>query len=185
MTTPSNTQEGPAVEVTRRDLLIGAGAVAATSIGATASQAQEATFTPNKLTFAQGIDRIKKALETVGGSTPGKIVTSRDANADKLLDALMVSNIPSGFTKYQLPVYFTGGPGSQFFISIGAPNTEVPRHSHDEGDGIRFIMSGSIIFDGRELSAGDWMFIPKGQPYSFKVGKTGVGMCYCYQCCCA
>lgn len=61
----------------------------------------------------------------------------------------------------------------------------MPNHSHDEGDGFRFIVSGSILFDGRELHAGDWMFIPKGKTYSFKVGRSGVGICYCYACCCA
>jgi hypothetical protein len=34
-------------------------------------------------------------------------------------------------------------------------------------------MSDSIIFDGRELTAGDWMHIPKGVRYSFKVGPKG------------
>jgi hypothetical protein len=61
----------------------------------------------------------------------------------------------------------------------------VPKHSHDEGDGIRIIMSGSIIYDGHELSGGDWMFIPKGVAYDFKVGPMGAALCYCYCCCCA
>jgi hypothetical protein len=142
-------------------------------------------FNPNRLTFAQGLERINKAVQADAKFARGKIVTSRDEGMDKLMDALRVTNIPGGFTKYQLPVFFEGGPGAQFFISVGAPNTEVSKHSHDEGDGIRFIMSGSIIYDGKELTGGDWMFIPKGQPYSMRVGRVGVIICYCYQCCCA
>jgi hypothetical protein len=170
-------------EVSRRAALVAAGAVAATAVTGGAAAADD-KFNPNKLTFAQGIERIKKAVQEAKLGR-GKIVTSRDEGADKLLDALRVTNIPGGFTKYQLPVYFEGGPGAQFFISVGAPNTEVGKHSHDEGDGMRFIVSGSIVYEGKELSGGDWMFIPKGQPYSMRVGKAGATIFYCYQCCCA
>ena len=45
-------------------------------------------------------------------------------------------------------------------------------------------MSGSIIYKGNELVAGDWMYIPQGVKYSFKVGPNGARMGYCYQCCC-
>lgn len=90
--------------------------------------------------------------------------------------------IDNGFKKWQLPIILQD---SQLFISIGQPDINVPKHSHDEGDGIRFIMSGSIYYDGQELNAGDWMFIPKGKPYSMKIGPFGATMCYCYCCCCA
>ena len=71
------------------------------------------------------------------------------------------------------------------FISVGNPGTKVPRHIHKEGDGIRFIAGGSIIYNGQELVAGDWMFIPKGEAYEFQVGPYGATMGYCYACCCA
>ena len=70
------------------------------------------------------------------------------------------------------------------FISVGAPGIKVPNHSHDEGAGIRFIMNGSITYKGKELTGGDWMYIPKGIEYEFEVGHLGVTMCYCYCCCC-
>jgi hypothetical protein len=171
-------------EVSRRDVLIAVGAVAATTMTGGDAGAAEEKFNPNKCTFAQGIERIKKAIEGADGFGRRKIVTSRDPGVDKILDKLRVTNVPGGFTKYHLPVFFEGGPGAQFFISVGAPNTEVPRHSHDEGDGMRFIVAGSIVYEGKELTSGDWMFIPKGQPYSMKVGRAGVTVFYCYQCCC-
>jgi len=141
-------------------------------------------FSPNRCTFQEGIDRVKAAVQQAGFHTEG-IVTSRDPKAAALLSDLAVSNVPGGFTKYQLPVYFDGGPGSQFYLTVGSPNQKVPSHSHDEGDGIRLIVSGSIVYDGKVLNAGDWMFIPKGKPYAFEVGPLGVQMFYCYQCCCA
>lgn len=145
----------------------------------------QAVFNPNKLSFNDGIERIQKALSEASETRADEIVTSRDAGADKLIDLLKVDNIPDGFTKYQLPVFMKDIPGVQFFLSYGAPGIEVGHHSHDEGDGFRFIASGSIVYDGKELTAGDWMFIPKGKQYSFKVGRQGVGLCYCYSCCCA
>lgn len=142
-------------------------------------------FDPNKMTFSQGIQRIKEAVANVELFRAKRIVTSRDAGVDKVLDSLRVKSVPTGFAKFQLPVYFEGGPGAQFFLSIGAPDTDVPRHSHDEGDGLRFVVSGSILHEGKELREGDWMFIPKGTPYTAKIGKHGATLFYCYQCCCA
>ena len=92
---------------------------------------------------------------------------------------LRVSAVPGGFRKSQLPVYLSNP--SQLFITIAEPNAEVPAHSHNEGDGIRFIAGGSIHYEGKELGPGDWMFIPAGISYSFRVGANGAIMCYC--CC--
>ncbi len=143
------------------------------------------TFDPNQLTFAEGLERLKKVIADTSGFPSGRIVTSRDPAVLRSIGSLNVTNIPAGFKKHQLPVFFEGGPGAQFFLSVANPDVEVPRHSHDEGDGFRFIATGAIIYEGVELTAGDWMFIPKRAPYSFKVGPAGATFCYCYQCCCA
>jgi hypothetical protein len=58
---------------------------------------------------------------------------------------------------------------SQMFISIGTLDTKVRHHSHDEGDGIRFIASGSTIYQTKELAAGEGMVHFKGLPESFTV----------------
>ena len=71
-----------------------------------------------------------------------------------------MSNVPGGFTKWQLPVLLTRP--SQMFVTVAEPGLKVGEHSHDEGDGIRFIAGGSITFEDKELSGGDWMFIPAG-----------------------
>jgi hypothetical protein len=142
-------------------------------------------FQPNRLTFAEGIERIKKALGTIEIFKLDEIVTSLDPGASDLLTLLQVDNVPQGFTKYQLPVFMEDIPGVQFFLSFGSPGSKVATHSHEEGDGFRFITSGSILFNGKELKGGDWMFIPKGKAYSFEVGRQGVAIFYCYSCCCA
>jgi hypothetical protein len=144
---------------------------------------QGTKFNPNQLTFEEGLERIRRASEEAGIKLERGILTSRDPAVLKLTNLLKVDNIPDGFQKWQLPLSLDRP--SQLYMSAGAPFTKVAEHSHIDGDGIRFIMSGSIFYRGTELSAGDWMFIPAGEPYSFEVGPFGTLMCYCYCCCCA
>jgi hypothetical protein len=133
-------------------------------------------FDPNRNSFAYCIARIERT-----GFRPGnKIITSKDPRAPKLKEALKVTNIPSGFEKWQLPLYFDSP--THLFMTVGSPGTKTPVHAHKEGAGLRFIASGSIIYNGKELTAGDWMYIPAGAPYGFDVGPLGVVMFYCYQC---
>lgn len=139
-------------------------------------------FVPNRKSFAACVAELREVVKKAGLDSK-RIVTSRDSAAVPLRAALKVTNVPSGFTKWQLPIYLE--KGSLMYISIGAPGATVPEHSHDEGDGIRFIAAGSIEYKGKELHAGDWMFLPAGTKYSFNVGPTGATMFYCYSCCCA
>jgi len=135
------------------------------------------------MTFAQGVQRVEAACKASGLDLAKDIVTSKDTAVKKTIGNLTVKNIPGGFSKFQLPVIFDGP--TQTYMSFGAPNTVVPLHSHDEGAGLRVIMFGSILFKGQELTSGDWMYIPAGKKYEFEVGPMGVGVFYCYRCCCA
>jgi hypothetical protein len=138
-------------------------------------------FDPNQVSFAEGAVRVERVLQK-HKLVLNDIVTSRDKIAKSLKDSLPVANVPDGFSKWQLP--FVMGP-SQLFITVAKGGAKVGKHSHDDGDGIRFITNGSVIYNGITLSAGDWMFIPKGVPYSMEIGPDGATMCYCYCCCCA
>jgi hypothetical protein len=140
-------------------------------------------FNPNSKTLAACIAHVQQVTRAAKLDMNSGIVTSRDSVVQAVLKTLEVTNIPSGFTKFQLPVIFDGPTTT--YMSFGAARTKVPSHSHDEGAGVRVILFGSISYKGHELTAGDWMYIPKGVPYEFEVGNMGVGMFYCYQCCCA
>jgi hypothetical protein len=140
-------------------------------------------FNPNQVTFDEGVERIRSIAGRVGLDDRGGILTSRDESVARAQDLLAVSEVPKGFTKWQLPVYLSNP--SQLFITAAEPGAVTPEHSHDEGDGIRFIAAGSIHYNDTELTAGDWMYVPAGSRYSFTVGKFGALMCYCYCCCCA
>jgi hypothetical protein len=138
-------------------------------------------FEPVHIPFDDGVARINKALAQVGLKFGTRILTSRDADVVKACNLLAVDQVPKGFTKWQLPFFMEGG---EFFMTSAEPGASVGEHSHAD-DGVRFIIAGSILYDGIELNAGDWMFLPKGQRYGFKVGPHGASMAYCYKCCCA
>jgi len=139
-------------------------------------------FNPNQVTFAQGAVRVEGVVRKRGIDLSKKIMTSRDPDAKRLTAALPVTNVPHGFTKHQLPFVLQD---SQLFITHAPAGAKVGEHSHDEGDGIRFIAQGSVTYNGVELTEGDWMYIPKGVPYNITIGDRGATMCYCYCCCCA
>lgn len=141
------------------------------------------SFDPNSSTIARCITQLREVQAEHSIDTK-EILTSRDDVCRKLAySTLNVENVPDGFTKTMLPVFFESA--TTLYISSGAPGTVVPEHSHDEGDGIRFMISGSIHYGDNELTEGDWMFIPAGAKYGFTVGPRGATMCYCYSCCCA
>jgi quercetin dioxygenase-like cupin family protein len=139
-------------------------------------------FDPNGMTLKEGLELVKELQAELHLRT-SEIFTSRQAGDLYKNKKALVTNVPDGFSKIILPI--ATSKEATFYVSSGAPNTVVPRHSHDEGEGIRFIVSGSIIFEGQELSAGDWMYLPAKAPYEFKVGPQGVTIFYCYCCCCA
>ena len=140
------------------------------------------SFNPNQVTFEQGLERIRAIADRVGLGDRA-IITSRGEAASRAQDLLSVSEVPEGFVKWQLPVFLS--EPSQLFITVALPGAVASEHAHDAGDGIRFIASGSIIYEDTELTAGDWMFVPAGVRYSFAAGKFGALMCYCYCCSCA
>lgn len=137
------------------------------------------------ISFEQGVERIQGCLDALGIDARQRdaVITSRDESSIKAREALKLDVVPHGIVKWQLPVYWEG-KGAQFFISVAAPNTEIEEHCHSEGDGLRFVVGGSIRYNGQELGVGDWMFIPQGVNYSLSVGSMGAIMCYCYRCCC-
>lgn len=139
-------------------------------------------FDPKKFkSLETGIADTKRILEAAGIDLSKEIFTSRDEKAREAMKSLKVTNIPGGFSKWQLPILMQE---SLSYISVGNADAEVPEHGHD-GDGLRVIISGSIIYNGKELTAGDWMWIPAKKNYSIKVGPQGATMFYCYRCTCA
>lgn len=141
-----------------------------------------AKFDPNQVSFAQGAVRVEGVVARHRLAVKTQILTSKDEAVVEALGDLHVRNVPKGFTKTQLPFVFQQ---AQFFISHAEAGAKVAEHAHDGGDAIRFILHGGIVHKGVDLVAGDWMFIPKGVPYTIDIGRAGAVMGYCYACCCA
>jgi redox-sensitive bicupin YhaK (pirin superfamily) len=103
---------------------------------------------------------VDQAISSIGMEMRAQILTSRDSRSRQLRDQLETKNVPGGFRKWQLPVYLS--EPSYLFITVAEPGARSTEHSHDDGDGIRFIISGSINYADQELTARDWMFIRQG-----------------------
>lgn len=139
------------------------------------------TFKPDDSSFDVGLRKLDEAYKKVGQNPFHKIITSKDEIANELIAQLGKVKTPDGFEKWMLPFSL---PGATFYITVGQPWAFVPLHSHSEGFGIRFILSGSIIFNDKELTSGDWFYVPQNAEYSFTVGSDGVRIASGYYSCC-
>jgi quercetin dioxygenase-like cupin family protein len=129
----------------------------------------------------KGVLRVKKACKDLGVTFGKKIVTSRDRSMPALLEKLRRTTLPPGFEQWQLPIILGGGNRPvMFFVTVGSPNAKLPHHRHRNDSLFRIVLSGSITYNGIELTSGDWMYVPTGQPYSFKAGKSGCVIMHTY-----
>lgn len=127
----------------------------------------------------KGLTQVKDALKKGGVKGGRRVVTSRDEGQAEVRNDLKRTRLPKGFQQWQLPVALGPDQNIFFFRTVGAPGAVLPEHAH-KVDLLRFIISGSAYYKGRELTAGDWMFVPAGTPYGLMVGPNGVDVCHGY-----
>jgi len=140
-------------------------------------QSASIAWAPDDTLFAlvngemRGIRRVRELLakENLDADT---IITSRDPRVMAMLESLETETMPVGFVQCQLPILLPG-TNAMYFISRGESNAKFPKHRHDRDNGLRVIVDGSLIYDGVELSAGDWFYVPRGCSYEFTVGTRG------------
>lgn len=148
-------------------------------------QSIKMSWTPDESLFEmvdgdlRGIHRVKEVLNAAGLDTKNRIITSRDTAILPLIEKLRANIMPLGFEQYQLPLLLPS-ENTMYFITVGQPKAKFPEHRHTYDDGLRVIISGSIIYDGTELIAGDWMFVPRGSSYTFEVGDAGCTVFHAY-----
>ena len=92
--------------------------------------ADSMAFKPNSQTRDQAISDALKESRVRSGK---QIITSWSCRIRKVTEALLVSNVLSGFKEWQLSVYIDGP--SQPFLLMGI-------HSHAEGGGVPVIVDG-------------------------------------------
>jgi uncharacterized protein YegJ (DUF2314 family) len=123
----------------------------------------------------KGVRRIADALKKLRVNMKGRVVTSRDKGMDQVRLQLRRPDQPPGFESWQLPVKLDGP--AFFYITVASPGAVVPEHAH-ERDLLRMVISGSILIDDLELKPGDWMFVPKGVPYSYSAPFNPGAICW-------
>lgn len=96
-----------------------------------------------------------------------------------LPDDLRTNGMPVGFEQHQLPIVFPGKE-AMYFLTTAQPNATFPEHRHETNHGLRVIISGSIRYEEKELTAGDWMYVPRGCTYSFTAGEFGCTIFHAY-----
>jgi hypothetical protein len=129
----------------------------------------------------RGVKRVKDALAELRLKMGNKIVTSRDKKMQPLVEKLRRTTMPKGFEQWQLPIVLGGrNRPVMLFITLGLPNAIVPEHRHPQDSVFRMVMSGSILYKRLELVAGDWMYVPEGQSYSFQAGRLGCTVAHIY-----
>jgi hypothetical protein len=129
----------------------------------------------------KGVKRVNDALKANKIKLGNRIVTSREPEIIKLTEELRRTTLPQGFQQWQLPIVLgKGNRPVMSFITFGEPNAEIPNHKHKNDSLLRIVLSGAIIYKGQELTTGDWMYVPTGLPYSFKVGRFGCLLMHVY-----
>ena len=123
-----------------------------------------------------GARRIREVLLR-HGFEPGQILTSRDKGMEEVVNELKRTNMPPGVEQWQLPVAIAG---TFAFRTVAEPDAVIPDHSH-RANLFRVVVSGTAIYRDVELTAGDWMLVPKGKSYSLRAaGNPGFSINHMY-----
>jgi quercetin dioxygenase-like cupin family protein len=158
--------------------------------------AKEAKMGEERFYCVQNVDKFEDIAMSFGFSKD-KVVSSKEfpENAKRafsayalgqseIIDAQFSDHMPEEETveKFALPFVFCDG--TALFQVTAKPGSVVKPHRHTKGF-IRTITLGSITFTdlpsgNLTLGAGDWLYIPPGQMYGYKVGdEQYLGYC-CY-----
>lgn len=127
----------------------------------------------------KGVKRVNDALKKRRVRAGQGIRTSRDTGIAAVRGDLKRASMPDGFQQWQVPVALGPNQDVLAFMTVGAPDAELPEHSH-KIDLFRVIISGSVFYKGKELHAGDWMSVKAGEKYGLKAGPSGVHICHIY-----
>lgn len=120
-----------------------------------------------------GVQHVLDAAARHGLRIEAEVVTSRTPGVAEAMLETPRRGLPAGCQQWQLPV-FSHSAAQVFFLSECVPNTRVTEHVHRDEDIFRVVVQGSIrLADGTELTAGDWMFVPRGVAYSYTAGAQG------------
>lgn len=118
----------------------------------------------------------------LGGQLGKRSTSSRDPQIEEQARAMRnrLGHLVEG--DHQFIPFAPTMPGSaaregRFFqwVSRIDPNTMIPGHKHplEKLGDMKIVISGSLSFQDRELSAGDWFWVPSSTAYTFSSGDRG------------
>lgn len=137
------------------------------------------SFVNKQAGVIKGVKRINDALKKRRVRAGQGIRTSRDTGIAAVRGDLKRTTMPTGFQQWQLPVALGPDQDVLAFVTAVEPDAELPEHSH-KVDLFRVIIHGSVFHKGKELTAGHWMSVKKGEKYGLKAGPTGCYMLHMY-----
>ena len=132
-----------------------------------------------------GIENTNDAAGLASAVASGTFVTSRDPSVTAATVSLRQleqhaetgEGVTHSFFPFAPRMPVTDIEDGRFFAQLAriAPDTKIPAHTHDleKLADYKLVISGSIFGNGRELTAGDWIWAPAGDSYNFTVGEQG------------
>lgn len=100
---------------------------------------------------------------------PHRIYDNHEVKGAKIFNTSRyeVTEIPVDFASIQ-----------RFYIKKFKKGLKTPKHVHDSPS-FRYVLSGKIKINSKTYSPGDWVFVPRGVPYSFEALKDSEAMEAC------
>lgn len=129
----------------------------------------ESTLTSRPL-LEEYLIRLELVLGALGGGPMREVVSSRDVRLARFGGHL--ARLADEVQRWHPP--FSGDDELLASVTVAGPGSDIGPTLHLDGDAVRFVLSGSVRFQGRELESGDWLLIPAGAGYRLRVGYRGV-----------
>ncbi len=114
--------------------------------------------------------RLELVLGALGEGSIREVISSKDARLARFSTEL--GRLAEDARRWQPP--FSGDEDLLTSVTVAGPGANIGPTLHLDGDAVRFVLSGSVWFRGRELEPGDWLLVPAGAGYRLRVGYRGV-----------
>lgn len=114
--------------------------------------------------------RLELVLAALEERSIKEAISSKDARLARFSGEL--GRLAEEARRWQPP--FSGDDDLLTCVTVAGPGADIGPTLHLDGDAVRFVLSGSVWFRGRELEPGDWLLVPAGTGYRLRVGYRGV-----------
>ncbi len=114
--------------------------------------------------------RLELVLGALGTASIQEVISSKDDRLSRFSGE--IGRLAEAAREWEPP--FSGDEELLTSVTVAGPGSDIGPTLHLDGDAVRFVLSGSAWFQGKELGPGDWLLIPAGAGYRLRVGYRGV-----------